>query len=252
MSHAELTTQEARLARRSVARAVIIEAGRRLALRDGVDELSLSAVATEAGFNPSTVFGHFRNKDELLLAIVAQDLGELAALMRASSLDTRAANLVPPPEMHEASLLGGNAQEEGGSSPEELSKPSDWAESATVSDEEGATDRESTQRPAVDVWLERRLRMFERGLADLEYRLKDTESAATRASALSEQTAKTVFDRIEAFEREQRAATESLTARMEETERRQRGVTAEMRAAVNDAATRVEILEAARRADHDI
>jgi TPR repeat protein len=95
------------------------------------------------------------------------------------------------------------------------------------------------------------LRIFERSLADLECRLKDTESAAARSSALSEQTAKAVFDRFEAFEHEQREAAQSLTARMEETERRQRGATAEMRAAVNDAATRIEILEAARRADND-
>src|SRR4051812_32180389 len=243
MSHAELITQEARLARRSVARAVIIEAGRRLALRDGVDELSLSAVAAEAGFNPSTVFGHFRNKDELLLAIVAQDLGTLAALMRASSLDTRsmdpgAASPVSPPETHEA-VSASNAQGEGASSPEAESKPADWAESAEARNEEGAVYRESAQRAAVDLWLERRLRIFERGLADLECRLTDAETAATRASTLSEETAKTLFDRIEAFEREQRGAAQSLGARMEETERRQRGATAEMRAAVNDAATRI-------------
>src|SRR5580765_6911818 len=70
--------------RRNAARASIIEAGRALAARVGTGELSLSAVAAEAGFGPSTVFGHFRNKDELLLAIVAEDLGSMAALMRGS------------------------------------------------------------------------------------------------------------------------------------------------------------------------
>lgn len=256
MSHAELTTQEARLARRSVARAVIIEAGRRLALRDGVGELSLSAVAAEAGFNPSTVFGHFRNKDELLLAIVAQDLGALAALMRASSPDARSTDtdaLSPllPEETHVAPLSISKPQDEGGSGLEAESKPSEGPEPVATRDEERAISRESAQRPAVDLWLERRLRIFERGLADLDSRLKDTEPAAARALALSEQTVKAVFDRFEAFEHEQREAAQSLTARMEETERRQRGATAEMRAAVNDAATRIEILEASRRADHD-
>src|SRR5262249_4311996 len=70
------------LVRRSAARNAILEAGRRVLARDGVSEFSLSTVALEAGFGPSTVFGHFRNKDELLVAIVAEDLAKLAGAMQ--------------------------------------------------------------------------------------------------------------------------------------------------------------------------
>lgn len=247
------------MARRSVARAVIIEAGRRMALRDGTDELSLSAVAAEASFNPSTVFGHFRNKDELLLAIVAEDLGVLAALMHASSADMRPLDLVPPPKTDDAPPRESPWQDEDrGSLPETESDPSDWARSAGATEkrpaatDEAGVDRGPPQRATVDLWLERRLRIFERAVSDLEHRLEDTNSAATRASALAEETAKTLFERMEAFEREHHEMAQALSMRIEETERRQRGATAEMRAAVNDAATRIEILEAARRTDHNI
>jgi TPR repeat protein len=248
MSHAGLMTQDARLARRNVARAVIIEAGRRLALRDGVDELSLSAVAAEAGFNSSTVFGHFRNKDELLLAIVAEDLGALAGLMRASTMNTRFSELIPTSDSSEAAPPGNVVPEEtrySSAGAEVASRP----EAGRGPNDEASADSGSPERPPVDLWLERRLRIFERSLSDLEHRLKEAEEAAMRAMVLSEETAKTLFGRIEALEREQRETAQSLTARMEETERRQRGATAEMRAAVNDAATRIEILEAARRVD---
>lgn len=247
MSHAGLMTQEARLARRSVARGVIIEAGRRLALRDGIDELSLSAVAAEAGFNPSTVFGHFRNKDELLLAIVAEDLGELAAMMRSTTVQ---------PSLFDSDLAG-ESHGETFSAAQTANRDQPDPEPDTVPPQieayepaaEADSDPEPPPSPTVDLWLERRLRIFERTLADLEQRLKEIDAAATRALALSEETAKALFDRVERFEREQRETAQSLNGRMEETERRQRGATAEMRAAVSDAATRIEILETARRAD---
>jgi AcrR family transcriptional regulator len=71
---AQLATTQNRLVRRSAVRAAIMDSARRLAARDGVEQLSLTAVAADAGFGQSTVFGHFRNKDELVLAILAEDL----------------------------------------------------------------------------------------------------------------------------------------------------------------------------------
>src|SRR3954453_3529731 len=71
--------------RRNAARTAILEAGRRVVARDGVSEFSLSVVAAEAGFGPSTVFGHFRNKDELLVAIVTDDLAKVATAMHESA-----------------------------------------------------------------------------------------------------------------------------------------------------------------------
>ncbi|MGH6828482.1 MAG: helix-turn-helix domain-containing protein [Rhizomicrobium sp.] len=63
-------------------RARILEAARRVAERSGARELSLRAVAAEAGFAPAGLYGYFRNKDELLLALAADDLTQLARAMR--------------------------------------------------------------------------------------------------------------------------------------------------------------------------
>src|SRR5690349_13742146 len=82
LSTAEQAIPQGRLVRRNAARTAILQAGRRVAERDGICAFSLSAVAAEAGFGPSTVFGHFRNKDELLTALVAEELANVAGLLR--------------------------------------------------------------------------------------------------------------------------------------------------------------------------
>jgi AcrR family transcriptional regulator len=63
-------------------RSQILDAARRVAVRDGARELSLRAVAAEAGFAPAGLYGYFRGKDELLLALAADDLTHLARAMR--------------------------------------------------------------------------------------------------------------------------------------------------------------------------
>ena len=52
----------------------ILDAARRVAARDGARELSLRSVAAEAGFAPAALYGYFASKDELLLALAADDL----------------------------------------------------------------------------------------------------------------------------------------------------------------------------------
>src|SRR6266480_5649901 len=78
---AQQAATQSRMLRRSSARSAILDAARRLATRGGTADLSLTAVAAEAGFGPSTVFGHFRNRDELLIAIIAEDMAGLASQM---------------------------------------------------------------------------------------------------------------------------------------------------------------------------
>ncbi|HVZ69747.1 MAG TPA: TetR family transcriptional regulator [Rhizomicrobium sp.] len=73
-------------------RAGILDAARRVGARDGARQLSLRAVAAEAGFAPAALYGYFRNKDELLLALAADDLSQLARAMK------DAANNAPPSE----------------------------------------------------------------------------------------------------------------------------------------------------------
>jgi AcrR family transcriptional regulator len=67
---------------RAASRTAILDAARRVAIRDGARDLSLRGVAAEAGFAPAALYGYFRNKDELLLALAADDLTFLARAMR--------------------------------------------------------------------------------------------------------------------------------------------------------------------------
>ncbi len=69
-------------ATRAASRTAILDAARRVADRGGARDLSLRGVAAEAGFAPAALYGYFRNKDELLLALAADDLTALARAMR--------------------------------------------------------------------------------------------------------------------------------------------------------------------------
>jgi AcrR family transcriptional regulator len=80
-------------------RAAILEAARTVGARDGARHLSLRAVAAEAGFAPAALYGYFRNKDELLLALAADDLSLVARAMRDAGLNA------PPAEKLEAAAL---------------------------------------------------------------------------------------------------------------------------------------------------
>jgi len=66
----------------AAARAGILDAARRVAVRGDARDLSLRMVAAEAGFAPAALYGYFANKDELLLALAADDLAVLARTMR--------------------------------------------------------------------------------------------------------------------------------------------------------------------------
>jgi AcrR family transcriptional regulator len=74
--------RRARDASKAASRAAILEAARRVAARDGARDMSLRGVAAEAGFAPAALYGYFRSKDELLLALASEDLTSLARAMR--------------------------------------------------------------------------------------------------------------------------------------------------------------------------
>lgn len=83
----------------SSTRAAILDAARRVGARDGARQFSLRSVAAEAGFAPAALYGYFRNKDELLLALAAEDLTRLARTIR------DAANAAPASEKLPAAAL---------------------------------------------------------------------------------------------------------------------------------------------------
>jgi AcrR family transcriptional regulator len=84
MSEAAIQFPRERRRGRQASRAAILEAARRVAARNGARDLSLRGVAAEAGFAPAALYGYFRSKDELLLALAAEDLTQLARVMKGS------------------------------------------------------------------------------------------------------------------------------------------------------------------------
>lgn len=96
----------------------------------------------------------------------------------------------------------------------------------------------------VDAWLERRLRVFEKSLAEIETRLASAEQASTRASTLADETSKILSQRLEGAEKRLRDGLENLTQRLENSEKRPRGIPPDLRATINDLYARLENLEA--------
>lgn len=75
---------ERRTRQRAANRGAILEAARRVASREGAGALSLRAVAAEAGYAPASVYEYFRNRAELVLALAAEDLGQVVKALRES------------------------------------------------------------------------------------------------------------------------------------------------------------------------
>ena len=65
-------------------RRALVEAGRRLLEAEGGADLSLRAVAREAGVSPAAPYHHFRDKNELLDALAMEGWDQLGDQMRAA------------------------------------------------------------------------------------------------------------------------------------------------------------------------
>jgi len=84
MSDALARRVERRTRQRAANRGAILDAARRVATREGAIALSLRAVAAEAGYAPASVYEYFRNRAELVLALAAEDLGQVVRSLRES------------------------------------------------------------------------------------------------------------------------------------------------------------------------
>src|SRR5690348_13306354 len=82
MAVTEQVRAERRARVRNHTRGEILAAARRVAEREGARNLSLRGVAAEAGFAPAALYVYFRNKDEMMLALAADDLSNVAHAMR--------------------------------------------------------------------------------------------------------------------------------------------------------------------------
>jgi AcrR family transcriptional regulator len=76
---------ERRTRQRAANRAAILDAARRVAGRTELGEIALRAVAAEAGYAPASVYEYFRNRAELVLALAADDLGQLTRALKETS-----------------------------------------------------------------------------------------------------------------------------------------------------------------------
>ena len=85
MSEAPSRRTERKHRQRAANRGAILDAARRVAAREGTGDLSLRAVAAEAGYAPASVYEYFRNRAEMVLALAADDLGQMARSLKESS-----------------------------------------------------------------------------------------------------------------------------------------------------------------------
>src|SRR5947208_2599496 len=82
MSEALTRRVERRTRQRATNRAAILEAARRVAAKEGAGNLSLRAVAAEAGYAPASVYEYFQNRAELVLALASEELSQLTRELR--------------------------------------------------------------------------------------------------------------------------------------------------------------------------
>lgn len=82
MSDLPQRKSERRTRQRAANRAAILDAARRVASKTELGEIALRAVAAEAGYAPASVYEYFRNRAELVLALAADDLGQIARALK--------------------------------------------------------------------------------------------------------------------------------------------------------------------------
>ena len=72
-----------REAQREDLRERIVEAARDIVSEEGLDGLSMRALAVRIGHSPGTIYLHFQDKDELLRSVMAEGFRRLGEVMRA-------------------------------------------------------------------------------------------------------------------------------------------------------------------------
>ncbi|MBS0276932.1 MAG: SEL1-like repeat protein [Proteobacteria bacterium] len=245
----------ARLWQRGATRRAILDAARTVAARTGSIDFSLNTVAKEAGFSTTTVFAYFATKQDLILGVMADDLSKFATQMRDSYM------FVPEETAHSPEDARGDAAPESelAAGPEAIILPEPVLEAAAdamASPETSvvpfASPAESRpekpfEPPRVDAWLERRLRVFEKSLADIESRLAAVQKESATASAQVDENTKIFGARLDASEKRISELSGDLTTRMAAAEKRLRDAQTELRTSLLNASMRIDQIEAAAR-----
>lgn len=66
----------------------ILEVSRILLVKDGFGKMSMRKIAKRAGVSATSIYLHFQNKDELLLALIESSISKLAAALEANLADS--------------------------------------------------------------------------------------------------------------------------------------------------------------------
>ncbi|MGN6149598.1 MAG: TetR family transcriptional regulator [Rhizomicrobium sp.] len=246
----------ARLWQRGATRRAILDAARIVAARTGSIDFSLNTVAKEAGFSVTTVFAYFATKQDLILGVVADDLSKLASEMRDTYMFTpgevRGTDALP--EIAEAPRVDEiiAPEIELAAGPEAIVVPSTEITPEETSVVPFAPPSEprvekSSEPPRVDAWLERRLRVFEKSLTDIEARLATVQKESAANSAQVEENTKIFGARLDASEKRFSELSGDLTTRMAAAEKRLRDAQTELRTSLLNASMRIDQLEAAAR-----
>jgi len=239
----------ARLWQRGATRRAILDAARAVAARTGSTDFSLNTVAKEAEFSVTTVFAYFPTKNDLFLGVVADDLAALAQQMRQSYMFSPDEEPAPVKQAPVEAPVPPIELEAG---PDAIIVPEPSAEK--VADEASvvafAPPQESkapAEPPRVDAWLERRLRVFEKTLADIETRLAAVQKESSGASAQVDENTKIFGARLDASEKRLSELSGDLSTRMAGAEKRLRDAQTELRTNLLNACMRVDQLEAVAR-----
>jgi len=248
----------ARLWQRGATRKAILDAARVVAARTESADFSLNAVAKEAGFSVTTVFAYFATKQDLILGVMADDLSRFAIQMRDSymfSAEDDAPTAQTPEEEQQGETQ--NPEIELSAGPEAIVVAEPAMDFATETTQDTSVvpfappiesrAEKSSEPPRVDAWLERRLRVFEKSLADIETRLAVVQKDSAAASAQVEENTKIFGARLDASEKRFSELSGDLTTRMSGAEKRLRDAQTELRTSLLNASMRIDQLEAAAR-----
>jgi TPR repeat protein len=236
---------------RGATRRAILDAARLIAARQNSTDFSLNTVAKEAGYSTTTtIFAYFQTKSELLNAIVADDLATFARQMRDSySFTTPAKEPQALAEEHSPADAPSPSPEVA---EEETAQSNTPVEASTViafalpdPKQESIADDRAKQAPRVDAWLERRLRVFEKTLADVETRLVTAQADSAKALAVAEESTRIFGERLDTSEKRATELSADLTTRLSAAEKRLRENHGELRNSLLNISMRIDSLEKA-------
>jgi len=216
---------------RGGARTAILNAARVVAAREGVENLTLSKVAAEADLPRPVVYGQFVRKEDLLLCVAADSVVRLARKMGGvepaevvvDDAENEGAVILTLPRTEAESEVVAHDVAVASSGGRQLRSNDKHEETASVGDAEKSMPR------APDAWLERRLRVFERAMTQMEARQEQVEKTSRAMAVSAENSIKALEETLT-----------TLIARIEESDTRQKSTADDIRKALSEANLRIE------------